>query len=103
MFRMDPRHRAVTTKAKAKVNHPGVGDTSELLANQGRERVSIATNVGIIDRIARRGRDTRGMGHHNPNHQWDSHRCSSFLLTLAWAKRTGVSPRVLHKHSIICR
>ena len=56
MFRMDLRHRA-----KAKVNHLGVGDTSKLLASQGRERVSIATNLGIIDRIARRGRDSRGM------------------------------------------
>ena len=33
MFRMDLRHKAVTTRAKAKVNHPGVGDTSELLAS----------------------------------------------------------------------
>ena len=67
MFRTDLRHRAVTTKAKAKVN-PGVGDTSELLASQGRERVSIATNLGIIDGIVLRGKDTRGMGHHSPNH-----------------------------------
>ena len=69
MFRMDLGHRVVTTRVKAKVNHPGVGDTSELLASQGRERVSIATNLGIIDGIARIDRDTRGMGHHNPNHQ----------------------------------
>ena len=80
MFYTDLRHKAVTTKAKAKVNHPGVGDISELLASQDRERVSIATNLGIIDGIARRGRDTRGIGHHSPNHQWDLHRCSSFLL-----------------------
>ena len=98
MFCTDLRHRAVTTRAKAKVNHPGVGDTSELLASQGRERVSIATNLSIIDGIAR-----GGMGHHSPNHQWDSYRCSSFLLTPAWAKGTGVSPRVVHKHSLIRR
>ena len=66
MFRTDLKHKAVTTRAK--VNHPRVGDTSELLASQGRESVSIATNWGIIDGIARRGRDTRGMGHHSPNH-----------------------------------
>ena len=83
MFRTDLGHGAVTTRAKAKVNHLGVEDTSELLASQGRERVSIATNLGIIDGIARRGRDTKGMGHHSPNHQWDSHRCSLFLLTPA--------------------
>ena len=69
MFCTDRRHKVMTTKAKAKVNHPGVGDTSELLASQDRERVSIATNLGIIDGIARRGRDTRGIGHHSPNHQ----------------------------------
>ena len=33
MLCTDPRHRAVTTKAKAKVNHLGVEDTSELLAS----------------------------------------------------------------------
>ena len=98
MFLTDLKHKAVTTKAKAKVNHPRVGDTSELLASQGRGRVSIATNLGIIDEIAR-----RGMGHHSPNQQWDSHRCSLFLLTPVWAKGTGVSPRVLHKHSLIRR
>ena len=105
MLLIDPRHRAVTTKAKAKakVNHPGVEDTSELLASQGRECVSIATSLDIIDGIARRGEDSKGMGHHSPNHQWDSHRCLSFLLTPTWVKETGVSPRVLHKHSLICR
>ena len=45
MFCKDLRHRVVTTKAKAKakVNHPEVGDTLELLTSQGRERVSIAS------------------------------------------------------------
>ena len=103
MFRTNLKHWSVTTRAKAKVNHLGVGDTSKLLASQGRERVSIATNLGIIDRIALRGRDTRGMGQHSPYHQWASHRCILFLLTPAWAKGIGVSPRVLHKHSLICR
>ena len=101
MFCMDLRHRAVTTRAKAKVNHPGVGDTLELLTSHSRERVSIATNLGIIDEISCRGRDTRGMGHHSPNHQWDLHRCISFLLTPTWARGTSVSPKVLHKHSLI--
>ena len=34
MLRTDPRNRVVTTRAKAKVNHPGVGDSSELLTSQ---------------------------------------------------------------------
>ena len=101
MLRTDPRNRAVTTRAKAKVNHPGVGDTSEPLVSQGRERVSIATSLDILDGIARRGRDPKDMGHHSPHHQWDSHRHSSFLLTPAWAKGTGVSSKVLHKHLLI--
>ena len=103
MICSDPGNRAVTTRAKAKVNHPGVGDTSELLASKGREHVSSATNLGIIDGIAHRGRDTTSMGHQSPNHQWDSHRCSSFLITPTWAKGTGVSPKVLHKHFLILR
>ena len=103
MFHTDLRHRAVTTRTKTKVNHPGVGDTSELLANQGRELVSIATNLSIINGIARRGRDTRSMGHHSPNHQWDLHRCSLFFLTPAWANGTGFSPKVLYKHSLILK
>ena len=37
------------------------------------------------------------MEHHSPNRQWDMHRRSLFLLTPAWARGTGVSPRV-HKH-----
>ena len=73
MLRTDPRNRVVTTRAKAKVNHPGVGDTSELLTSQGNERVSIATSLDILDGIFRGGKDSKDMGHHNPNHQWDSH------------------------------
>ena len=45
MLRMDLRDRAVATKAKAKVNHSRVGDTSGLPASRGRERVSILTNL----------------------------------------------------------
>ena len=68
MLRTDPKNRAVTTKAKAKVNHPGVRDTSKLLASQGRERVSFATSLDILNRIARRGKAPRDMGRHSPNH-----------------------------------
>ena len=71
MLRTDPRKRAVTTraKAKAKVKHPRVGDTSGLLASQGKERVSFATSIDILDGIVREGRDPIDMGHHSPNHQ----------------------------------
>ena len=92
------RDRVVDTRAKAKVNHSGVGDTSGLLASQGRECVSIVTNLDTLDRIALKGRDARVMGHHSPNHQWDMHGRSLFILTPAWARGTGISPRVLHKH-----
>ena len=88
----------MVTRAKAKVNHSRVGDTSGLLANQGRERVSIVTSLDTLDGIALKGRDLRVMGHHSPNRQWDMHRRNLFLLTPAWARGNGVSPRVLHKH-----
>ena len=42
---------AVATRAKAKFNHSGVGDTSGLLANQDRERVSIVTSLDTLNRI----------------------------------------------------
>ena len=79
------------------------GDTSGFLANQGREHVSIVTNLDTLDGIALRGRDPRVMEHHNSNHQWEMHRRSLFLLTPAWAKGTGISPRVLHKHLLFHR
>ena len=41
------------------------------------------------------------MGNHNPSQQWDVHRHSFFLLTLAWAKGTSISPKVLHKHLLL--
>ena len=69
MLHTDLRDRVVATKAKAKVNHLGVGDTSGLLAIQGREHVSIATSLETLDGIALKCRDLGIMGHHNPNHQ----------------------------------
>ena len=39
------RDRVVTIKAKARVNHPKVGNASRILASQGREHVSIATSL----------------------------------------------------------
>ena len=43
------------------------------------------------------------MGHLNPNHQWDMHRHSMFLLTPTWARGTGISLKVLHKHLLLRR
>ena len=96
MFHMDLGDRAVATRVKAKVNYTGVGDTSGLLLSQGREHVSIVTSLNTLDEITLVGRDLRNVGHHSPNHQWDMRKRSLFLLTLAWAKGTSVSPRVLH-------
>ena len=47
----------------------------------GQKACSIVTSLYILNGIVRRGRDPKDMGHHNPNHKWDSHRRSSFLLT----------------------
>ena len=38
-------YKAVVIRARAKVNHPMMGDTSELLVSQGRGLVSIATSL----------------------------------------------------------
>ena len=43
LLRESSKDRVAATKAKARVNYPKMGDTSELLASQGRERVSNAT------------------------------------------------------------
>ena len=86
----------MTTRVKAKVNYPGVGDTSELLPSQNKERVSIVTSLDTLNEIVLRGRDLGNVGHHSPNHQWDMHKRSLFLLTPPWAKGTGVGPKVLH-------
>ena len=37
--------RVAATKAKAKISHPKMGDTSRLLARQGKGHVSIATSL----------------------------------------------------------
>ena len=39
------KDKAVTTKAMARISHPKMGDTSGLLASQGRECISNATNL----------------------------------------------------------
>ena len=36
------------------------------------------------------------MGHPSPNHQWDVHRLSLFLLTPQWPRGTSISLKVLH-------
>ena len=101
MLRTDLKARIVAIRAKAKVNHPGVGDTLGLLASQGRECVSISTSLNTLEGIALRGSDPRVMGHHSPSHQWDMCGRSLFLLTPTWATGTGISPTVLHKHLLL--
>ena len=39
------RDRVAATRAKARISHPKMGDTSGLLASQGRECVSSATSM----------------------------------------------------------
>ena len=48
MFCTDFGDRTVATRVKAKVNYPGVGDTSGLLLSQGRERVSTITSLDTL-------------------------------------------------------
>ena len=45
MLREGFRDRVAATKAKVRISHPKMGDTSGLLASQGRECVSSATNL----------------------------------------------------------
>ena len=97
------RDKAAATRAKARISHPKMRDTSRLLSSQGRECVSSATSLDTLDRIALRGRNPKVMGHHNPNHQWDMHRHSLFLLTPTCARGIGISPRVLHQHLLFYR
>ena len=66
--REDFEDKVAATRAKARISRPNMGDTSRLLANQGKECVSSATSLDTLDRIVLRGRDPRVMGHHNPNH-----------------------------------
>ena len=89
--------RVTAIRAKAKVYHPKMGDTSRLLASQGRGHVSIATSLDIGNGIALRGNDPRVMGHLSPSHQWDVHRLGLFLPTPPWAKGTNISLRAQHK------
>ena len=68
------------------------------------EAMEITCNVTkIMLAIARRGKDPRVMGHLSPSHQWDTLRHSMFLLTLAWARGTDISPRVRHGHRLFGR
>ena len=45
LLHKDLRGRVGAIRAKVRVNHPKMGDTSGLLASQGREHVSIATSL----------------------------------------------------------
>ena len=45
LLRKGFRDRAAAIRAKARVNHPKMGDTSRLLASQSRGHFSIATNL----------------------------------------------------------
>ena len=93
----------MATRAKARVSYPKMGDISGLLASQGREHVSSATGLDILDGIALRGRDPRVMGHLSPDHHWGIHKHSLFFLTLSWVGRTSISPRVRRRHQVFHR
>ena len=45
LLRKGFRDKVTATKAKARISHPDMGDTSELQASQGRECVSNDTNL----------------------------------------------------------
>ena len=45
LLHKDFRDRVTAIRAKARVNHPRVGETSGFLTSQGRGHVSIATNL----------------------------------------------------------
>ena len=98
LLRKGFKDRVTAPRAKARISHPKMGGTLGLLASQGKGCVSSATSLDTLDEISVRGRDPRIMGHHSPNHQWDMHRRSLFLLTPPWAREDNISPRVLHKH-----
>ena len=53
--------------------------------------------------ITLKGKDPSVSGQRSPSHQWDRHGHNLFLLTPAWARRTDISPRVLHKHLLLYR
>ena len=46
---------------------------------------------------------SQGHGTPQSSHQWDTLRHSMFLLTLAWARGTDISPRVRHEHRLFRR
>ena len=43
------------------------------------------------------------MGHLSPNHQWDMHKHSLSLLTLAQARGINISPKVRHRRRLFRR
>ena len=45
MLREGFRDKTMATRAKAKISHPKMGDTSKLLASQDKECVSSATSL----------------------------------------------------------
>ena len=45
LLRKGLRDKATATKVKARISHPKMGDTSGILASQGRECVSSATSL----------------------------------------------------------
>ena len=45
LLREGIRDKVAVTRAKAKISHPKMGDTSGLLASQGKGHVSIATSL----------------------------------------------------------
>ena len=73
------RRLLLRTGLRDRTSHPKRGGTSGLLASQHRGRVSSATSLDTIDRIALRDRDPSVMGHRSPNHQWDFPKHSLFL------------------------
>ena len=93
LLRMDLRDRVVATRAKAKVNHSGVGGTSVLIVSQGRCSVTIVTSLETKVGISLGDKDPRVMRHHSLRRQWDTHRHYLFLLILEWDKGTSVSPK----------
>ena len=97
------RDRVAAPRAKVRISYLKMGDTSGLIASQGRGCVSSATSLDTLDGIALKGRDPRVMGLHTPSHQWDMHRHSLFLPTQPWSRKDNRSPRVLWKHLILRR
>ena len=97
LLRKGFKDRVAAIRAKARVDHPKVGDISRSQASQYKEHVSITTSLDTWDRIALKDKDPRVMGYPSPSHQWDVHRLGLFLLTPPWAKGTSISPRALHK------